>query len=142
MNKKRDRNHGFIRMHPAGYTSIQTAFLSLEAPAVPHDTRRRYHRRKDALSQSSAKICMLQAPRKKTDIKCAASLSRCRRMHACIYPSRHAEETICKRIPGAGRHPCRTLYNLISPDCCQDSLSAGFSWSCRIPPVSPPSHPD
>ena len=86
-------------------------------------------------------ICMLQAPRKRTDIKYAASVSRCRRTHACIYPSRHAEETICKRIPGAGRHPCRTLYNLISPDCCQDSPSAGFSWSCRIPPVSPPSRP-
>ena len=70
-------------MHPTGYASILTAFLSLEVPAVPHDTRRRYHRRKDARLQNFAKIRMQQAPRKRTGIKYAASVSRCRR--ACLY---------------------------------------------------------
>ena len=94
-------------------------------------TRRRYLPYKD--------LCIAGAV-ERTDIKCAASVSRCRRTHARIYRSRHAEETICKRIPGAGRHPCRILYNLISPDCCHDSPSAGFfpdmSYSSGISSIS------
>ena len=128
-------------MHPAGYASVLTASLSLEPPAVPHNTRRRCRFCKGALLQRLAKPRMLQAPRKglTSDVR-----------H--LYPAAGARMPVYTRqgmrrkqyvkesreqggIPAAS---CITLYPRIAVRIrCQPD----FSRTCRIPPVSPASHP-